>query len=121
MPKNRTAPQRSRLAWVWLAVALLLVGVVGGAVVLSRGSAHRQTAADHPMTMPDHFPNEPEWYKTAIGPVKEAYLAAAYNNDVLRHIPCYCGCGAVHASNSACYFTRNPQGEVVAWDQHAYG
>jgi len=73
------------------------------------------------MAMPDGFPQEPGWYKNAIGPVKEAYLAAAYNHDVLQHIPCYCGCGSVHASNSACYFTRDAQGEVTAYDQHAYG
>lgn len=120
MPANQTTPGRKTPTWIWVSLALVLIAVIGGTIALSQGKAQPNAAA-HPMAMPDGFPQEPGWYKNAIGPVKEAYLAAAYNHDVLQHIPCYCGCGSVHASNSACYFTRDAQGEVTAYDQHAYG
>lgn len=36
--------------------------------------------------------------------VREAYRFAVANRDVLRWIPCYCGCGAAgHTSNASCY------------------
>ena len=36
--------------------------------------------------------------------VREAYRFAIANRDVLRYIPCYCGCGAQgHTSNASCY------------------
>lgn len=36
--------------------------------------------------------------------VVEAYRFAVANRDILRYIPCYCGCGAEgHTSNASCY------------------
>lgn len=121
MPKRQNAAGRRTPVWVWASMALVIVAVIGGSIALSQGQAEKGGAAVHATTMPDGFPQDPSWYKNALGPVKDAYLAAAYNHDVLQYIPCYCGCGSVHASNSACYFTRDSEGKVVAYDQHAYG
>jgi len=36
--------------------------------------------------------------------VQEAYRFAIANREILRYIPCYCGCGAEgHTSNASCY------------------
>lgn len=36
--------------------------------------------------------------------VREAYRFASANREILRYIPCYCGCGDVgHTSNASCY------------------
>ena len=36
--------------------------------------------------------------------VREAYRFAIANRNVLRYIPCYCGCGSEgHTSNASCY------------------
>jgi hypothetical protein len=36
--------------------------------------------------------------------VREAYRFAIANREILRSIPCYCGCGAEgHTSNASCY------------------
>lgn len=41
------------------------------------------------------------------GPVetRDAYRFAVLNRDVLKYIPCYCGCGESdgHTSNASCY------------------
>ncbi|HEU4965444.1 MAG TPA: PCYCGC motif-containing (lipo)protein [Bacilli bacterium] len=52
--------------------------------------------------------------------VKEAYVAAAKAHDVMRWIPCYCGCGIseAHRSNLDCFIkTINKDGTVV-WSDH---
>ena len=54
--------------------------------------------------------------------VREAYQFAVANPDLLKQIPCYCGCGAMgHTSNYACYVkTVNPDSSVT-FDEHALG
>lgn len=54
--------------------------------------------------------------------VKEAYQFALANPDVLRNIPCYCGCGAMgHTSNYACYVAGTDAEGAVVYDNHALG
>ena len=44
----------------------------------------------------------PEGLKNAPDEIREAYRFAVANRDVLRYIPCYCGCGEQgHTSNAS--------------------
>lgn len=54
--------------------------------------------------------------------VQEAYRFALANPELLRQIPCFCGCGGVgHTSNYDCYVAdANPDGSP-AFDFHAFG
>ena len=53
--------------------------------------------------------------------VREAYRFAIANRDILRQIPCYCGCGAEHQSNAECYIKEvKPNGEIV-FDPMSFG
>ena len=52
--------------------------------------------------------------------VQESYQFAHANPDMLKHIPCYCGCGGMgHTSNYACYVNET-NGELL-FDSHALG
>jgi hypothetical protein len=54
--------------------------------------------------------------------VRQAYQFAAANPDVLKQIPCYCGCGAMgHTSNYACYVQGVDQNGLIQYDTHALG
>jgi Protein of unknown function with PCYCGC motif len=54
--------------------------------------------------------------------VRQAYQFAASNPDVLKQIPCYCGCGAMgHTSNYSCYVSGVDANGVVNFDSHALG
>jgi len=54
--------------------------------------------------------------------VHEAYRFAVANPDLLKHIPCYCGCGAMgHTSNYACYVKEVKPDGSVNFDDHALG
>ena len=58
------------------------------------------------------------------GPVdlmRQAYVFAARNPDVLDYVPCYCGCGQTdgHRGNTDCFVeSRAPNGAVTEWDIH---
>ena len=102
---------RSRLAV--LVMALLVLGLSACTALASSGQPELKMAPES--ALPDLARNAPPQ-------VKEAYRFAAANPDVLKFIPCYCGCGAIgHTSNLDCYVKAiRPDGSVEL-DNHASG
>jgi len=81
--------------------SILASAVVIGAATTGCGSATQ--SSEHPLNMAplDQMPAD---VRSAPVTVQQAYQFAAANPDVMKGIPCYCGCGAMgHASNYACY------------------
>ncbi len=73
----------------------------------------------YPMASMDGMPPE---VQDAPVSVQEAYQFAAANPQVLRQLPCYCGCGAVgHTSNYACYISGEDAAGKLQFDPHALG
>ncbi|GAA4722181.1 PCYCGC motif-containing (lipo)protein [Brevibacillus fulvus] len=52
--------------------------------------------------------------------IVEAYKVAAANQDLLKTMPCYCGCGesAGHQHNGNCFIKEVNQDGSVVWDDH---
>ena len=63
--------------------------------------------------VPNMVPRAPEV-------IRDAYVFAAQNPDVLEFVPCFCGCEtAGHKANADCFVqSRNPDGSVRSWDTH---
>ncbi len=54
--------------------------------------------------------------------VQQAYQFAAANPQIMKHIPCYCGCGSMgHTSNYSCYISGLDGTGANVFDQHALG
>jgi hypothetical protein len=55
--------------------------------------------------------------------VRATYDFAAQHPEVLKYVPCYCGCGAQgHKANESCFVARrDPKGNVLEWDTHGFG
>jgi len=54
--------------------------------------------------------------------VQQAYKFAAANPDIMKQIPCYCGCGAMgHTSNYSCYVQSVDASGSITFDDHALG
>ena len=55
--------------------------------------------------------------------VRATYDFAAQHPEVLKYVPCYCGCGAQgHKANESCFVARRDvKGNVVEWDTHGFG
>lgn len=60
-------------------------------------------ASEHKYTLaPENL--LPRDIRSAPEEVREAYRFAIANKDILRYIPCYCGCGSEgHTNNASCY------------------
>lgn len=64
----------------------------------------------------------PEDVKNAPVAVQQAYQFNVANPEVMKHIPCYCGCGAMgHTSNYSCYVSDVEADGKVIYDTHALG
>lgn len=54
--------------------------------------------------------------------VQASYQFAAANPQVMKGIPCYCGCGSIgHTSNYSCYVQSSDANGKISWDDHALG
>jgi hypothetical protein len=54
--------------------------------------------------------------------VREAYRFAITNRNILRYIPCYCGCGAEgHTSNASCYVKDSSTPGNLQFDRMSLG
>jgi hypothetical protein len=54
---------------------------------------------------------------------RAVYDFAAQHPEVLKYVPCYCGCEADgHPHNESCFVkARDAKGNVTQWDMHGYG
>ncbi len=67
----------------------------------------------------DKLPGE---IRSAPVAVRTAYQFAAANPEVLKGIPCYCGCARIgHTSNYSCYVSGVDAQGGVTFDNHALG
>jgi hypothetical protein len=55
--------------------------------------------------------------------VRMAYEFAALHPEVLKYVPCFCGCErSGHPHNESCFIaSRDDQGRVLRWDTHGMG
>lgn len=64
----------------------------------------------------------PGGVKSAPTVVQQAYQYAAANPDVMKQIPCYCGCDDIgHTSNYSCYVSGVDANGQITYDSHALG
>ena len=67
----------------------------------------------------DGMPTE---VRSAPATVQQSYRFAVANPEIMKQIPCYCGCGAMgHTSNYSCYVTSVDAKGAITYDQHALG
>ena len=98
----------------------LLILVVA-ALLSTAVSACSTKSQTHDLTMlpMDHMPAE---VRSAPVTVQTAYQFSAANPDVMKNIPCYCGCGDIgHTSNYACYVSNVDASGNITYDNHALG
>lgn len=125
-----------------LPVAVLVL--VGGTAFAGCGGTH-PASADHPSSAPaaaladptprltampadgmdtglpgavDAWAHRPAFTKVAAA-TEEAYAYALSHPQIVRWMPCYCGCGAMgHGSNLDCYVKPGSDGQIT-FEEHA--
>lgn len=103
-----------RLSLPFLIVLVALSGLLTSCSVESSAeNADRVTASLD--AMPLEVQNAPV-------AVQQAYLFNVANPELMKQIPCYCGCGAMgHTSNYSCYVSAVEADGKITFDTHALG
>lgn len=97
-------------------IFVLLIGLLA---LASLPACSSQQSTDLNMLSMDQMPSE---VQSAPVTVQTAYQFAAANPDVMKNIPCYCGCGNIgHTSNYSCYVSNIDDKGKIAFDNHALG
>lgn len=70
-----------------------------------------------PVPNPGYAPGRP------VDVTRAVYKFAAEHPEVLKFVPCYCGCESTgHGHNESCFVKRrDARGNVLEWDIHGYG
>lgn len=99
------------------AVLIVIGGATTGVLISMKKSNGDSTIASSGIKLPDYA-----YGSTAPKGTAEAYQFAVDNPDVLKYIPCYCGCGELdgHVSNLDC-FIKSGSGNDIVFDKHAAG
>lgn len=120
-------PTRASTAAVVLAAAIAAGSCSPGASSSSSASGAPANGAPAGFNVvASDLPPLPSSLSYAVRPVpvvKSAYEFAARHPEVLRYVPCFCGCErGGHQANHDCYVKRRDgQGRVVEWDEHGIG
>ena len=103
-----------QLHWHWTIFSVLLIS--------SLTSACSTTTRNQDQLKLASLSQMPMEVRDAPIAVQHAYRFATANPDLMKQIPCYCGCGAIgHTSNYDCYVSEvNPNGEII-FDNHSLG
>lgn len=98
----------------FLALALILSGLSAGCQATPGPDGHDLAMA--PLS------DMPADVQAAPVTVQEAYQFAVANPEIVKQMPCYCGCGAMgHTSNYSCYVADVGEEGEVTFDPHALG
>jgi hypothetical protein len=99
----------------------LLISLPLFAAVVSACSASSPTADSALLAKPS-LNQWPEQFLRAAPDVQADYRFAVANPDVLRYIPCYCGCvNQGHTSNHDCYVQEERSDGTVVLDPMSFG
>lgn len=111
-------------------ILMLSTGVLAGvSLAVAQAPAGKTVPAAAAATQPQakvSTPPLPNPGFAAGRPVDQAravYEFAAQHPEILKYVPCYCGCeSSGHPHNESCFIKRrDAKGNVTEWDMHGYG
>ncbi len=98
---------------------LTLVLVIFSGLLAACGTDTDSNSHKLAMAALDEMPAE---VKAAPVMVQQAYQFNAANPEIMKQIPCYCGCGSMgHTSNYSCYVSGTGSDGKISYDTHALG
>jgi len=104
-----------------LKTRFIIITLLAALIFSSLSACSGQASSDSHLEMMslDKMPAE---VQAAPVSVQQAYQFAAANPDLMKQIPCYCGCGDIgHTSNYSCYVSGVDDKGTVTFDNHAMG
>jgi hypothetical protein len=103
---------------------ILTAAALGAGLALAQTPARKTppAAASGRVSMPP-IPNPGFAPGRPVDQTRAVYEFAGQHPEILKYVPCYCGCESTgHPHNESCFVKRRDgQGNVLEWDSHGYG
>ncbi len=100
---------------------IFVLSLTGGLLTGCGSTTPAASSPEHDLKMAP-MSEMPAEVQSAPLVTQQAYQFAVANPDVMKRIPCYCGCGAMgHTSNYSCYVESVDAADKVKFDGHALG
>ena len=139
-PRSTGTPSRTAVRYFLLLSLTITVVVIAAGVLATRLAQHRRrghidkapissgstfevTSSSGDTAWDPAWPAFPQTGQPArpIEVVRAAYAYAVRREDVLRYMPCYCGCERQgHHSNRDCFVRGKTAAGTPAWDRMGY-
>jgi hypothetical protein len=98
---------------------LTLFSLLGIVLLAALPSCGGQSQGQLTMMPLDEMPAS---VQSAPSSVQQAYQFTTVNPNIMKQIPCYCGCGAMgHTSNYSCYVQSMDASGTITFENHALG
>ncbi|CAJ1004578.1 MULTISPECIES: PCYCGC domain-containing protein [Brevibacillus] len=113
--------KRKPLLAISLLAAALIAGCDGQDNAQGDHSGHQQHAPNGDLQELTASADQLPSFLNDLDPqIVAAYKIAAANRDLLKSIPCYCGCGesAGHQHNGNCFIKEEREDGSIVWDDH---
>ncbi len=102
---------RKPKSWLPILLVVLFASTLPACSAQSQSSLHMMPVSQMPADV-----------QSSPSVVQQSYQFAAANPDVMKGIPCYCGCGSLgHTSNYSCYVSGVDVQGKISFDNHALG
>ncbi len=121
--RRRTLPGGLPLSYVFVPVVAAAVVLAGlGLVFVIEGSSGSNGSPD-PVAGTNNSVALPAFVLAAPSEVQTAYRFVAARPDVMKWIPCYCGCGghSGHLSARNCFVKEGSTASNIQFDPHGSG
>jgi len=117
--------QGKSVPWL-LGMAGLALAATVAITAQSKSSSPQALKPSGPMATRKTVPPLPNVGYAPVRPidvVRQTYDFAAQHPEILKYVPCYCGCGSQgHSANESCFVARrDAKGNVLEWDTHGFG
>lgn len=113
--------KRKHFFVIGLLVAALVSGCASQDKAQGDHAAHQQHAPNGDLQeMTASVDQLPSFLDNQDPQIVAAYKVAAANRELLKVIPCYCGCGesAYHQHNGNCFIKEEKEDGSIVWDDH---
>lgn len=109
----------------WFAICIVTAALLSGCgATENAGQDHAQHQQHAPngdlQEMTASIDQLPSFLNNQDPQIIEAYKIAGANRELLKSIPCYCGCGesAGHQHNGNCFIKEEKEDGSIVWDDH---
>jgi hypothetical protein len=109
-------------------VLVMVAAGLGAGLGLAQTPVRKEPAAPATRTTPSRvatppIPNPGFAPGRPVDQTRAAYEFAGQHPEILKYVPCYCGCESTgHPHNESCFVKRrDANGNVLEWDPHGYG